>query len=142
MPNVRIFPYSIYCSWHFNLCPLSHFLFLTRIVKLHKQVIKADWTKAEHPFVDKVFTYYSQTSERLKKHSIIWSSWKIVQSIFCKNPVHKTYFNVSFKPQSLFITRNILIQRTCLTSLTYFLIYFSDNTTIYNKLLLKETRNS
>ena len=56
--------------------------------------------KAEHPFVDKVFNYdltKLKKKKKIKQYSGSWSSCKIVQSIFCKNSVHKTHSNVAFK---------------------------------------------
>ena len=47
-----------------------------------------------------------QVSQRLTQHSGSWSSWKIVQLIFRKNPYYKTQLFVAFKLQPLFITQH------------------------------------
>ena len=91
----RVFDFFFFFFIQFIACEiLIHvlqliFLFELEQKKFYKKAIKA------HTLVDKVFNTSSQ------------SSWKIVQSIICKNPSYITNLYVAFKLQLLFITQRI-----------------------------------
>ena len=70
------------------------FHFLLEKKKLHKKVIKAKLRKTEHRFVNYDLTKFERDRRNI---AVVVGLWKIVQSIFYKNPDHKTHANIDFK---------------------------------------------
>ena len=64
---------------------------------LHQKVIIAKRRKAKNPLVDKVFNPDLTKFQNYRINITVDGAYrKVVQPIFCKNPGHKTHFNVVF----------------------------------------------
>lgn len=77
------------------MCYFSNFPFLIGVEKALQKGNKGKMEESRVRF--RICVRPHQVSQRLTQHSGSWSSWKIVQLIFRKNPYYKTQLFVAFK---------------------------------------------